>query len=275
LANLNAAEAARERAVTGKTHDHEHRSWNRWTKYLQSIGIYNDKFLDKSPQPQRTFLIGAFAMALREGRFSGSAYDSLATGTITNTISSVAQTFQENGRRNPSLDDDRKHSVLLSRLYRAFWNTDKPLKQQKALPVIVLRELTNLLETETQRAISQLSIGASFFAMRSCEYTKTPRAEKGRSDVIRLRSIRFFKDGRIVPHDNPELVYTDCVSITFEMQKKDEKMDTVTQIATSDRLLCPVRQWAAIVQQIWGYEGATADTKVSAVWVNGRIEHIT
>jgi hypothetical protein len=141
--------------------------------------------------------------------------------------------------------------------------------------VIVLKELANLLETENQRAISQLSIGAFFFAMRSCEYTKVPQAEKGRTDVIRLRCIRFFKDGRIVPHDNLDLIYSDCVSITFEMQKKDEKMDTVTQIATTDRTLCPVRQWAAIVQRIWKYEGATADTKVSAVWVNGRIEHIT
>jgi hypothetical protein len=54
-------------------------------------------------------------------------------------------------------------------------------------------------------------------------------------------------------------------------------MDTVTQIATSDRLLClcPVSQWAAIVQGIWGYEGATADTKVSEIWVNRGIEHIT
>ena len=150
MADLNAAEVARERAVTGKTHDHEHRSWSRWTKYLESIGIHNDDFLDDFSQPQRTLLIGAFAMALREGRFSGPAYDSLATGTITNTISSVAQTFRENGRRNPSLDDDRKLSILLSRLYRAFRNTDKPLKQQKALPVIVLKELANLGETETQ-----------------------------------------------------------------------------------------------------------------------------
>ena len=103
--------------------------------------------------------------------------------------------------------------------------------------MIVLKELANLGETETQRAISQLSIGAFFFAMRSCEYTKVPQAEKGRTDVIRLRCIRFFKDGRIVPHDNLDLAYADCVSITFEMQKKDEKMDTVTQIATGDRLL--------------------------------------
>jgi hypothetical protein len=62
------------------------------------------------------------------------------------------------------------------------------------------------------------------------------------------------------------LEYADCVSVTFEMQKKDEKGDTVTQIATGDVLLCPVRMWAAIVRRIWGYPGSTWDTKVSTIW---------
>jgi hypothetical protein len=59
------------------------------------------------------------------------------------------------------------------------------------------------------------------------------------------------------------------------MQKKDEKGDTVTQIATGDVLLCPVRMWAAIVRRIWGYPGSTWDTKVSTVWNEGRAENIT
>jgi hypothetical protein len=52
-------------------------------------------------------------------------------------------------------------------------------------------------------------------------------------------------------------------------------MDTVTQIASGDALFCPVRAWAAIAHRIWGYKGASEDTPVSAVWRNGRIEHIT
>jgi hypothetical protein len=93
---------------------------------------------------------------------------------------------------------------------------------------------------------------------------------------LRLRCIRFFDaDGRLIPHDSPDLERAHAVSITFERQKKDERMDTVTQIASGDALLCPVRSWAAIVKRIKGYEGTTDDTPVSAVWRNGRIEHIT
>lgn len=44
---------------------------------------------------------------------------------------------------------------------------------------------------------------------------------------------------------------------------------------SGDVLLCPVRQWAAIVRRILKYPGANEDTPVSAVWRNDRIEHIT
>jgi hypothetical protein len=59
------------------------------------------------------------------------------------------------------------------------------------------------------------------------------------------------------------------------MQKKDEKADTVNQLASGDTVLCPVRAWAAIVKRIRGYPGSSDDTPVSAVWSNGRLEHIT
>ena len=76
-------------------------------------------------------------------------------------------------------------------------------------------------------------------------------------------------------HNDPRLEFADCVSITFEFQKADGRNDTVTQMASGDALLCPVRQWAALVRRISSYPGATNDTPVSAVWRYGRIEHIT
>jgi hypothetical protein len=139
----------------------------------------------------------------------------------------------------------------------------------------VLREVAKLQVTETQRAISQLVIGAFYFAMRSCEYLKVSQAEKRRTAIILLRNIRFLKDKRQLPHDSPFLEFADSVSITFEFQKKDERNDTVTMIFSGDGVLCPVRAWAAVVRRIWSYPGATWDTPVSAVWRNDRIEHIS
>ena len=114
-----------------------------------------------------------------------------------------------------------------------------------------------------QRAISQLVIGAFFFAMRSCEYLLVPQSEKRRIDILRLKNIRFFTEGIETSHDSPDLEFADCVLITFEFQKKDERNDTVTQIYSEDDLLCPVRSWAAVVRRIRSYSGANDDTPVS------------
>ncbi len=94
-------------------------------------------------------------------------------------------------------------------------------------------------------------------------------------DVLRLQNLWFFKDGQVLEQSDSHLEYADCISITFEWQKKDERMDTVTQMALGDPLLCPVRQRAATVKRIWSYPGADEETLVSAVWRHGRIDHIT
>jgi hypothetical protein len=111
--------------------------------------------------------MGAFAMALREGRFSKRTHAPLAEGTIRNTILFVASTFRDNDRPNPTKDDDGELGRLLSRLFRAFRNKDQAPKQQKALQATVLIELSKLQATESQQARFELSAGALFFCMRS------------------------------------------------------------------------------------------------------------
>jgi hypothetical protein len=99
--------------------------------------------------------------------------------------------------------------------------------------------------------------------------------EKRRTDVLRLRDICFRKNGIEMRHSDSALEFGDSVSITFERQKKDERMDTVTHLASGDPILCPVRMWAGVVRRIWSYPGAEWDTPVSAIWRNGRMEHFT
>jgi hypothetical protein len=275
MVDLVTADAARQDAVTRKTHEDEARAWRRWIEYAKSIGITQDFFLDGLTRPQRIKIMGAFAMAMREGRFLSQAHDTLAETTIRNTISSISSTFRENERANPTKDEDGKLGRLLSRLFRAFKNKDPAEKQQKALPATVLVEISKLQLTETQKAISQLTIGAFYFAMRSCEYVKVPQAQKRRTDILRKRNLTFLKKGKIIPHDSPELEYADCLTITFEFQKKDEKNDSVTMHATGHITMCPVRAWAALIRRIMTYHGNDDNTPVSAVWKNNRIEHIT
>ena len=79
---LAAADTVREEAVTGKTHAEQAREWSRWENYCGSIGIVEDEFLDHFTQGQRIRIMGAFAMALPEGIFSGPYHGTLVEITI-------------------------------------------------------------------------------------------------------------------------------------------------------------------------------------------------
>ena len=142
-----------------------------------------------------------FVMALCEGRFSGPSHGTLAESTVKSAVGYGAQTFRDNDQPNLTHTEDHQLGCLLSRQCRAFRNKDPPPKQQKALPIGVLGILAELQVTELQIAIIQLSIGADFFACRSCEYLLVPQAEKRRIDILRVRNICFFSNGTQLSHD--------------------------------------------------------------------------
>jgi hypothetical protein len=250
VADLIAAETSREGAVTGGTHENHAWSWHRFSRYLESIGIGHAIFLDSFTRSQQNKIIGAFAMALQQGQFSGPSHDTLAVGTIQNTISDIYATFRENGRPKPTKNDDLQLSFILHRQFRAFKNANSKEKQQKAIPACIIAKIAKRNQTELQRAISQLTILAFFFAMRSCEYIKVQQHEKQRTEILCLRNLRFLKNGRLVVHNDPSLEYADCINVTFKMQKKDKKNNTTTQMASGDIPLCPVRAAATIIRRI-------------------------
>jgi hypothetical protein len=269
-----AVEITRESAVQRGTHAKQALAWKRWCKYNSCIGN-NNLFLESFSKHQQIKFIGAFALALREGRFSGPAYDRLVESTIAGTISYVCATFRENGFPNPLLNDDARTGFFLQRLYRGFKNADPAKRHQKAVPMSVIAENGRKEISELSIAVSQLTRLAIFFACRFCEYLKVPAAKQRRTRILRLRNIRFFRNGELIDHEDDELEFSDCISLTFEKQKKDEKMDTITQMASGDTKLCPVCSAAAIVQRIRGYSGTTADTPISAVLINNKFTQIT
>jgi hypothetical protein len=184
--------------------------------------------MDSLPKQGQILMLGVFAMAVRNGQFLDKKHGTLVEGTVRGAISNVVQTFRSTGRQNPTKDGDNKLSILLLRQFCAFRNDDPKEKQEKALPFSVLDELAKGQVTELDKAITQLTVGAAFFACRSCKYSKVPRSKQKRTKLLTLKNVRFFKSGRQLPFQSPDLESADSVSITFEMQKNDDKNDTVT-----------------------------------------------
>ncbi len=224
---------------------------------------------------QRHTIIGAFALALREARFSKPNYERLAAGTVSSTMQYVCMSFQERGYPNPSLDKDGRPAFILQQEFRAFKNINPAKRYQAAIPLSIISKINKQQGSELAKATAELATLGIFFEMQSCEYLKVPQADQRRTEIVRLQNVRFFRQNKQLNHNHPELEYAECVSITFEQQKKDEKMDTVLLMASEDILLCPVRAAATKVKRIRSYLGTTQNSPISTILNGGIIEHVT
>jgi hypothetical protein len=176
---------------------------------------------------------------------------------------------------DPKRDAEHNVARLLRRQLKSYKKDDPKEEQQKALPVCVLHLILSSKSTEICQAMGELAGAAHFWAMRSCEYAKVPKAEQRQTKQLCIRNIAFIKDGESVDHKSLSLHLADSVLVTFERQKNDRKADTVTQWRTSDELLCPVKIWASLIRQISSYKGASKDSPVSLVQYKGKIINIT
>jgi hypothetical protein len=110
--------------------------------------------------------------------------------------------------------------------------------------------------------------------MQSCKYLKVTQAKKRQTDILRLCNLCFFKDGILIKHNNPHLKFSDCRLITFKMQKKDKKNNTVTQTLSGGVNMYPVRMGVATVRNIRSYKGTDNNTPISAFWQFNKINHL-
>jgi hypothetical protein len=93
--------------------------------------------MDSLSKQERILFLGAFAVAVRSGRFSDLQFNTLAEGTVRGSISNVMQIFRLQGRQNPMKDADNELlSIILSRQFQAFRNKDPKEKQQKGPSVL-------------------------------------------------------------------------------------------------------------------------------------------
>ena len=93
MAYCVAAQIACVCAVERGTHQKQERAWRQCKEYTCSIGIKEDLFLKNFSREHRHIIIGAFAMAVREARFSRASHEQLATGTVKDTVQYVYVTF--------------------------------------------------------------------------------------------------------------------------------------------------------------------------------------
>ncbi len=239
------------------------RHWKYWCLFLNDIGNGADPFLDKLGTQQRHYILSAFLDAVRTERFSQSTrhYGHLVSGSCSAALGNVAATFVAHGRHDPRLDATQKLAFLLRRQLQGYANQDPGETFQKCIPLDLLQQYTaQPTAVPYFAALQQLTLFAFFFAMRSCEYLKvSDKAYQRRTSPLRLRNLIFRHNNKIIPHTSSLIDTAQSISIRFEFQKRQQRNDTITQLATDHPTLCPVKSAARIVRRLLS-EGATSDT---------------
>jgi len=152
-------------------------------------------------------------------------------------------------------------------MLKAFGAKDPPPNRQKAVTGRLLKDMwmsSREGRRETQHT-ADLVVGAFFFAMRSCEFVRTPR--QGKTVPLELGNITFrAKHGSEVEKDDPDLVLkAEYVTITFVDQKNGIKRDRRTQRKTGLDL-CPVKAWGRACQRvIQTMGGADPKTRIYSI----------
>ena len=137
----------------------------------------------------------------------------------------MAQVFRLANQKDPQLDADKKIAFMLQRQLHGYKNLDKGEKLQVATTGSVLREIVKLSISPLDKAMCNLFIGTFFFAMRSCQCVQVQGYHKTKLPAI--KNNRFFKNNIIIHHSSETLHLADCISITYESQKRDTKNDTI------------------------------------------------
>lgn len=144
---------------------------------------------------------------------------------------------------------------------------DPKAKQDSALTPRHLRFLHQHASSSKLPSIAStlanLATAAFFFACRSCEYLKV--SVRGRTKILTIEDIIFTDANKTViqHHDVNLTTKATFVSVTFRIQKNQEKETTRSQERTSDPILCPVKSWATIIQQIISHPNTSTRTPVN------------
>ena len=155
---------------------------------------------------------------------------------------------------------------------------DPPPQRQPGLPPVVYRTIIRASRGSKRSFFTANLVGGCvFFACRSCEYTKVPRAEQLKTMPVTVNGLTFWKGGLILQKKEGRQGYlgtADSVSMTFFDQKNGERLETITQTRSGDPALCPVVCLAYVVEVIMQIPGWKGSWPIHTFRENGKTSDI-
>ena len=233
------------------THAKYSRSWHLWQQFLTKIPT-DDIYLVSFTQNQRNTIISVFLDTVKNGEFNKQGRP-VQGNTARQTTDHVCKIIESCGWPDPRVNTAGKVCIQITRQLRTYKSNDPATHHQKAIPPEVYRWLLRHANGPRQQARAHLLAGALFFAMRSCEYTKTRRVNEQKTRAIRAKDIVFRNEAEIIPHNDPRIFIAETVVITFNKQKNGIVDDSISADSSNDMDLCPVKHWATTISRLRSY----------------------
>ena len=228
--------------------------WQDWTGFTQ-VQWRVSPFLESCGYDKRAAILSAFAVRVRQGDYGRG--HRITTQSVDRALRAVGQTFQLAGRNDPTkIHGGRERIIQLRRQLETYRREDPPPKPQLALPVSVIKHL----QVQSQAggldpdlcAVNDLATIAFFFLLRVGEYTMPAANRKTRTVQFRVKDVRFYVNGIIIPNTAPlqTLMQANGVALCIDNQKNGTRGETVHQHALPHSAICPVQALARRVASI-------------------------
>eukprot|EP00979_Chaetoceros_neogracilis_P014856 scaffold4950_cov161-Chaetoceros_neogracile.AAC.2 len=235
---------------------------------LATVGVKNDPFLQNRSSKDRfeqSDYIESYMYMYRFNYFGTKpGGGTIGRDRLSQSISHIAARFTNEGFNNPTHDRSGNRKASITKQLKAYNDLDPAVERQHALPASVFEFLYKDKSCYLNSAIGELTAGALFYAMRSCEYSSTEGNPK--TKLLTLGDFFFYKKGKLI---NTNRQSADNVKIIFRTQKSGVKDEpAVRGKAPKNHSLCPVHIWAKIVDRVWSYKGSTDETPINTILVN-------
>ena len=152
-------------------------------------------------------------------------------------------------------------------------DSDPPVNNQICLPIIIFKQILNQYSQGKFKYVSQVILGALFFALRSCEYVSPLDSTPRKTQLIQYGHIRFFMEGKEILEPTSWSM-SHSVSLTFITQKNNMPYTTITQCRSGSNL-CPVKAWAVIKSRLHSYPNTNHKTPINTVKTGNQYHRIT
>jgi hypothetical protein len=255
------------------SHTERKRYWRAWSQFCEHRNL--DPNLRAVDPPTAVATLQAFAAFVRRGSVGRGR--EVGAQTIQIALRAIGAKFELDAQPNPCYRDGYtpKYWKALEQQIEGYRRQDPVPQAKLAVPVSVPRWCVaqGLLAKSTKtQAIADLTNIAFYYLLRVGEYTYLGPQHRRRTRQFRVRDVKFWRNGRVLPLTSPDLLSATAATLTLTNQKNGTKGAVIHNDAIHNPS-CPVRSLARRVSHILAHT-SDLDTPLSAYFSNGTLGQI-